>query len=123
MPPEKGEGGEMGICAFLASPNFWGLEVLIVPGSPPEAWPGLRGGDRWRKAGKVSLLAFLSQLPGERARGHAGAVASGTPSYLREGSVNSTLKILVSELRGAAQGQDCSCHMVPGLGSGRHGVG
>lgn len=72
----------MGICAFLASPNFWGLEVLIVPGSPPEAWPGLSGGDRWRKAGKVSLLAFLSQLPGERARGHVGAVASGTPSYL-----------------------------------------
>lgn len=51
----------MGTCAFPASPNFWGLEVLIVPGSPPEAWPGLSGGDRWRKAGKVSLLAFLSQ--------------------------------------------------------------
>ena len=113
----------MGICAFLASLNFWGLEVLIVPGSPPEVWPGLSGGDRWKKVGKVSLLAFLSQFPGERARGHVGAVASGTPPYLREGSVNSTLKILVSELRRAAHWRDCSCHVVPGLGSPRHGVG
>lgn len=49
MPPkEEEEGGKMGTCVFLASPNFGGLEVLSAPGShpSPKAWPGLVG-ERW----------------------------------------------------------------------------
>ena len=45
MPPkEEEEGGKMGTCVFLASLNFGGLEVLIVPRSPPKSlvWPGWR---------------------------------------------------------------------------------
>lgn len=107
MPPEEEEeGGKMGTCVFLASPNFGGLEVLSAPGShpSPKAWPGLVG-ERW--GGGPSLSPMPASC--RHARGHAGATASRMLPHFPDGSLNLTLKILVSELRGAAHWQDSSC--------------
>lgn len=67
MPPEEEEeGGKMGTCVFLASPNFGGLEVLSAPGShpSPKAWPGLVG-ERWGGGSLlVSHASFLQACEG-----------------------------------------------------------
>lgn len=65
MPPkEEEEGGKMGTCVFLASLNFGGLDVLIVPRSPPKslAWPAWRASLVEGQQG--SLLVFHASFLG-----------------------------------------------------------
>lgn len=69
MPPkEEEEGGKMGTCVLLASPNFGGLEVLIVPRRPPKslAWPGWRASLVEGRQGSflVSYASFLGACEG-----------------------------------------------------------
>lgn len=117
MPPEEEEeGGKMGT-AFSWQARTSGVRSSHCCWKPPGkslAWPG------WR----ASRGPSLSPMPASwgNARGHAGALASRMLPHFPDGSLNLTLKILVSELRGLPTGRIPHAHVALGLGSMGRGV-
>ena len=107
MPPRGGGGGwEDGHVCFPGKPELWGVgspQCSWKPSFPKSlAWPG------WRALGGSPSLSPMPASCGH-ARGRAGATASRMLPHFPDGSLNLTLKILVSELRGAAHWQNSSC--------------